>query len=147
MNNILSFISNNFILTTIWLLLLNIIIFLIFKPFYLKARLINNFDAIKLINERNAKIVDTRSLELYNSGHIVNSIHIPLKNLSFKKIQELNLSTLNPIVLIIHSSQRNNKHINNFIDNGIKNVYILKNGIDSWSADNLPLIIKKPKSF
>ncbi|QFQ31907.1 rhodanese-like domain-containing protein [Buchnera aphidicola] len=143
MNNILSFISNNFILSTVWFFLLNIIIFLIFKPFYLKAKLVSNFDAIKLINERNAKIVDTRSLELYNSGHILNSIHIPLKNISFKKVQELNLSTLNPVILIINSSERNNKYIKNFLDNGIKNIYILKNGIASWDAENLPLVINK----
>lgn len=143
MNNILSFISNNFILSTVWFFLLNIIIFLIFKPFYLKAKLVSNFDAIKLINERNAKIVDTRSLELYNLGHILNSIHIPLKNISFKKVQELNLSTLNPVILIINSSERNNKYIKNFLDNGIKNIYILKNGIASWDAENLPLVINK----
>ncbi|QIQ41111.1 MAG: rhodanese-like domain-containing protein [Buchnera aphidicola (Aphis urticata)] len=140
MNNILFFISNNFILSTIWFFLLNIIIFLIFKQLYCKAKIINNFYAIKLINERNAKIIDTRSLELYNTGHIVNAIHIPLNNISLKKIQELNLSTLNPVILIINASEQNNKYIKKFIDNGIKNIYILKNGMEAWNIENLPII-------
>jgi len=120
--------------------LLNITIFLIFKQFFLKAKIINNFYAIKLINERNAKIIDTRSLELYNAGHIVNAIHIPLNNISLKKIQELNLSTLRPVILIINSSEKNNKYIKKFIDNGIKNIYILQNGMDAWNIENLPVI-------
>ncbi|QFQ32797.1 rhodanese-like domain-containing protein [Buchnera aphidicola (Aphis fabae)] len=140
MNNILLFISNNLILSTLWFCLLSIIIFLTFKQFYLKAKLINSFYAINLINKKNAKIIDTRSLELYNSGHILNAIHIPLKKISFKKIQELNLSTVIPVILIIHSSSNNNKYIKNFMDNGIKNIYILKNGMDSWNMENLPVI-------
>ncbi|QCI18047.1 rhodanese-like domain-containing protein [Buchnera aphidicola (Aphis nasturtii)] len=140
MNDILFFISNNFILSIIWFVLLNITIFLIFKQFFLKAKIINNFYAIKLINERNAKIIDTRSLELYNAGHIVNAIHIPLNNISLKKIQELNLSTLRPVILIINSSEKNNKYIKKFIDNGIKNIYILQNGMDAWNIENLPVI-------
>ncbi|QCI16893.1 rhodanese-like domain-containing protein [Buchnera aphidicola (Aphis helianthi)] len=143
MNNILFFISNNLALSAIWLFFLIIIVVLIYKQFYLKEKIINNLDAIKLINEKNATIIDTRSLELYNTGHILNAIHIPLNDISFKKIKELNLSTVVPVILIIHSSNNNNKYIKKFIDNGISNIYILKNGMEAWNTENLPVITNK----
>lgn len=143
MNNILFFISNNLILSGIWFLLLSIITILIFKKFYLKAKIINNFDAIKLINRQNAHVIDTRSLELYNSGHILNAIHIPLTQISCKKIKKFNLSNLIPIIIIVNSLENNNKYIKKFIDNGIKNIYILKNGMNSWNLENLPVIKNK----
>ncbi|QCI16321.1 rhodanese-like domain-containing protein [Buchnera aphidicola (Aphis craccivora)] len=147
MNNILFFISNNLILSTIWFLLFSIIIFLIFKQFYLKEKLINNFYAIELINKKNAKIIDTRSFESYNSGHILNAIHIPLQNISFKKVKELNLPAIVPVILIIDSSKNNNKYVKFFIDNGIKNIYILKNGMDSWNIENLPVITNQNNNY
>ncbi|QCI18619.1 rhodanese-like domain-containing protein [Buchnera aphidicola] len=146
MNNILFFISNNLVLSGMWFFFLNIIIFLIFKQFYLKAKIINNFDAIKLINKKNANIIDTRSLELYNTGHILNAIHLPLKDLSCEKIKKLNLSIITPIILIIHSSN-NNKYIKKFIDNGINDIYVLKNGMNTWTLENLPTIKNKNNNF
>lgn len=143
MDHILFFISNNLTLSVIWFFLFSIIIFLIFKQFSLKAQLINNFHAIKLINEKNANIIDTRSLELYNAGHILNAIHLPLKEISFKKIKELNLSTMVPILIIAQSSENNNKYIRPFIHNGIKHIYILKHGMDSWNIENLPVVTNK----
>ena len=140
MNNIMFFISNNLILSIIWFFLFSIIIFLTFNEFFLKAKLINSFYAIKLINEKNAKIIDTRSLELYNSGHIINAIHMPLKKISLQTIKDLNLSNIIPIIFIINSSENYNKYIKKFINCGVKNVYVLKNGMESWNIKNLPVI-------
>ncbi|WP_343154299.1 rhodanese-like domain-containing protein [Buchnera aphidicola] len=143
MDNILFFISNNLILSIIWFSLLGVIFSLFFKQFFFKTKIINNFYAIKLINEKNANIIDTRSVELYNTGHILNAIHLPLEKISLEKIKKLNLSTVDPLILIIDSSANNHKYIKKFIDNGIRNIYLLKGGMDSWNTENLPVVANK----
>ncbi|CAL4318327.1 Uncharacterized protein YibN [Buchnera aphidicola (Protaphis terricola)] len=145
MNNILFFISNHLLLSIIWFFFLFMIIFLSFNKFNFKGKIISSFDAVKLINEKNVTIIDTRSLELYNDGHILNSIHIPLNNNFLKKIQDLNLPSIQPIILIINLSDNNNKYIQKLLIDRRNNIYILNNGMYSWKTDNLPIIVNKKK--
>ncbi|QCI24712.1 rhodanese-like domain-containing protein [Buchnera aphidicola (Rhopalosiphum padi)] len=147
MKDILFFISNNLVLSFIWFFFLISIVFLSTKNMYLKSKIINNFHAIKLINENNAIVIDTRSVELYNSGHIVNAINIPFKNVFSKTIKDLDLSKSIPIILIIDSFDDYNKYIKKFIKYGLDEIYFLKNGMDSWNIENLPTTINKKNNF
>ncbi|AYN24453.1 rhodanese-like domain-containing protein [Buchnera aphidicola] len=147
MKDILFFISNNLVLSFIWFFFLILIIFLSTKNMFLKSKIINNFHAIKLINQKNAIVIDTRSVELYNSCHIVNAINVPLKNICSSKIKELNLSKSIPIILIIDSLDYHDKYIKKFIKYGLDRIFFLKNGMDAWNRENLPTTFNKKNSF
>ncbi|AAM67620.1 rhodanese-like domain-containing protein [Buchnera aphidicola] len=142
MQDALFFISNNLVLSLIWLFFLILIFFLSTKNMFLKSKIINNFHAINLINQKKAIIVDTRSVELYDSGHIINAINIPFNNICRKTIKKLSLSRSVPIILIIDSLEYN-KYIKKFTKYGLDKVYFLKNGMNSWNSENLPTTFKK----
>ncbi|CAL4326118.1 rhodanese-like domain-containing protein [Buchnera aphidicola] len=142
MKDIIFFISEHYILSSIWFFLLIITILLIIKNLCLKFKFINNTEAIKLINKNNALVIDTRSLDLFQKGHIINSIHIPLKNFSLKYFKENNLYKSSPIILIFNETDQYNKCIHEFIKHGFNHIYILKNGIYCWNSDHLPLVVK-----
>lgn len=143
MKDLLFFISNHLLLSFIWFFFLISIIFLSTKDIYLKSKIISNFYAIKLINEKNAIIIDVRSLELYNSSHIINAINLPIQNICSKTIKKLNISRSIPIIIIIDSLEYKNKYIKKFAKYGLDKIYFLKNGMDSWNTENLPTIINK----
>ncbi|CAL4318357.1 rhodanese-like domain-containing protein [Buchnera aphidicola] len=145
MQDILFFISNHLVLSIIWLFSLFLIIFFSTRNLYSKSKIINNFDAIKLINKKKAIIIDTRSFELYSSGHIVNAINIPIKDISLTNINKLKLSKSLPIILIVDSLTHHNKCIKEFIRSGLDKIYLLKDGMDSWEKERLPIIVNKKK--
>ncbi|QCI17470.1 rhodanese-like domain-containing protein [Buchnera aphidicola (Acyrthosiphon lactucae)] len=142
MQDIVFFISEHIILITIWFFCLVLAIFFIIKNIFLKSKIISNFQAIKLINQNNAIIIDTRSPKFFEEGHIINSINIPLKDVFLGKIKEMQVDKFSPIILILNETYKDNKCIKEFFKHGFKHVYILKNGVYYWKADHLPLITK-----
>ncbi|AHG60312.1 rhodanese-like domain-containing protein [Buchnera aphidicola] len=143
MQDIVFFISENLILSSIWFFLLIIVILLIVKNFFLNFKFINNIQAIKLINKNNAIVIDTRSSKIFEKGHIVHSINIPLQKVSLKNINEIDLDKSFPIILIFHEVNEYNKYIREFIKSGFNDIFVLKNGIYNWNLDYLPLVTKE----
>ena len=93
---------------------------------------------INLSNTDSALIVDLRDSELYNSGHITASINIPVKDLS-RRSNELS-STEKSIILVCEMGNSSPNAGEILMKDGIKNIYILKGGINEWRMNNLPLI-------
>jgi len=112
------------------------------KNLFLQCKFINNIEVIKLINKNNAIVIDTRSLELFKKGHIINSINIPLKNFCLKNIQAVDTYKSSPIILILNETYQYNNCIKECIKNGFHQIYIFKNGIYYWNLDHLPLVVK-----
>ncbi|QCI15749.1 rhodanese-like domain-containing protein [Buchnera aphidicola] len=146
MQNIMFFINANTMLVSIWFFFLILVVFFTLKSFFLKAEIINTIKAIKLINQDNAIIIDTRSLDLFQKGHIINSINIPLDSIFLGSIKELEEYKLLPIILIIDQTQKYNKCAQEFLKHGFNRIYILKNGIYYWNIENLPLSVTDKKS-
>ncbi len=93
---------------------------------------------INLSNNDTALIVDLRDSESYNSGHITASINIPVKDLS-RRSNELS-STEKSIVLVCEMGSSSPNAGELLMREGIKDIMILKGGINEWRMNNLPLI-------
>lgn len=142
MQNLIFFINEHLMLSIIWTFFLILIIMITVKDLCSKSKIINNFQAINLINKKSALVIDTRSLECFKKGHIVNSINIPLKNIFLGKISEIKLYSSFPVILILNSSHVDKKCITEFLNYGFNKIFILKNGIYNWNLEHLPLVIK-----
>ncbi|AEO08420.1 putative rhodanese-related sulfurtransferase [Buchnera aphidicola str. Ak (Acyrthosiphon kondoi)] len=140
MQDLVFFISEHIILFSIWFFCLIGVVFFLAKNIFLKYKIINNFQAIKLINQEKAIVIDTRSSKHFKEGHIVNSINIPLQNIFSGNIKEIKIYKFSPIILVLNETYGDNKCINEFLKHGFKNIYILKNGIYYWNIDHLPLV-------
>jgi len=117
-------------------------IYSITRVFFLKFKIINNTEAIELINKKKAIIIDTRSLDLFTQGHIVHSINFLLEHILLNKIETLKIYKYCPIILVISESNKYDECVSVFLKNGFSRIYVLKNGIDFWNLDNLPLVTK-----
>lgn len=133
--NIIHFISNHEILTSIWIILLISIIFITMKEKFSKVKLINRNQAIYLINHKKGIVIDLRSEKDFKKGHIINSINLSKFEIKkLKKIENKNiiLTSINSLEIFSEAEKLTKK--------GFKNIYILKEGITGWLNDNLPLI-------
>lgn len=147
MQNFIWFIKNHFLLMMGWFFSLIFFIFFIIKEKFSNVKFIYCDELIYNINKKDAIILDVRTNEEYNKGHINNSINIIIdeeKKNNFKKLEKY--KTKKHIIVLICSTGDSIKTINfaKILYNlGFRNISILKSGILGWCRENLPITINK----
>ena len=77
------------------------------------------------------ELVDVRTFEEFQSGHISSAINIDFFSADFiDKIKEFDTS-LN-LILYCRTDNRSSKSAKILADNDFKNVYVIKGGIEEW---------------
>lgn len=94
-----------------------------------KYETIDSNVAMTLI-EQNAIIIDVRTLDEYNSGHIEGAINIPVDN-----IDSINYDKNAIIILYCASGMRSTKAASILVDAGYTNVHNLDGGLINWGFE------------
>lgn len=133
------FISNHFILVSIFLLVLFLIISNEFQNLTRKYKTIQPAELTRLVNRENALLVDVSSQSEFESGHIAGSKHVAMaqfdpENKDLAKVREL------PVIVVCRSGQRAADACTRLTKAGFAKVYWLDGGISSWAAADLPLM-------
>lgn len=95
-------------------------------------------EATRLINREGAQIVDLRSKQEYNNGHILDALNIPYANLK-SKLPELEKVKDKPVILVCKMGQHSRAAYKVLEKEGFSNVLRLTGGMTEWTAANLPL--------
>ncbi|PXZ02150.1 rhodanese-like domain-containing protein [Gilliamella apicola] len=141
-HEILPFVKNHLLLSLGWVGLFIAIIVLTVKSKLSKVKVIDNAQAIHMINKENAVIIDIRSADSFKKGHITdahNILPIDIKNSSSKLIEKFKE---NSIILIDENGLSSASIGETLIKQGFLNVSVLKDGIAGWNGENLPLVKK-----
>ena len=93
---------------------------------------------ISLSNQDQALIVDLRSSEAFNSGHITASINIPVNDVSRRSNEIIN--STKSVVLVCEMGSASTNAGEALKKEGLKDIFILKGGINEWKMNNLPLV-------
>jgi len=89
-------------------------------------------EAYKLINQdKEFVILDVRTKEEYDDGHIPGARLIPVQVLQ-SKLEELDEYKNKPVLVYCASGGRSPRAVDTLVDNDFTNVYHLKRGISSW---------------
>ena len=94
---------------------------------------INGDEALKLVNEEQSIIIDVRTKEEYDSGHIKGSINIPIDTIELEKLEQVISSKENNIIVYCRSGNRSKKAAQLLVDLGYTNVYDL-GSINNWNG-------------
>lgn len=84
----------------------------------------------KYENTTNAILLDVRTPDEFNAGHIKNAINIDYENQSFES-EVKKLDTSKTYFVYCRSGNRSGKSISIMKSNGLKNIYELQGGISS----------------
>ena len=95
-------------------------------------------EAIRLINA-GATVIDVRSFERYQSGHIIGARHIPLDELADKAPKKLAALKSKPVVVYDDNGMMSNRAVNQLRGLQFENVVNLKGGVLAWARENFPL--------
>ncbi len=99
---------------------------------------VNVWTAVKLINHESAIIIDVSEQPEFKTGHIPNSINIPLGNLP-GRIKELEKHKGKPIVISCRTGNRSSRGAVILRKHGFDQVYTLTGGLAAWERENLPV--------
>jgi len=99
-------------------------------------------EALRLINDQEALILDVRDGGEYKEGHIPQARHIPLGALR-DRLGELTKAKDKPIVVYCRNGATSQAACAQIKKSGIADVYSLSGGLSAWQEANLPVSRKK----
>ena len=97
--------------------------------------------AVMLINRKEAIVVDVREKKEFESGHIVDSINIPMTKLK-QRITEVWKYKDKPMVVVCKLGQHSGQAAMILQEAGHADVVRLAGGLTEWKAQSLPLVQK-----
>ncbi len=84
-------------------------------------------------------LVDVRTIEEYESGHIQNAVNFDFYSESFQK-EILSFDKNSSIILYCRTQNRSTKTANYLKENGYKEITVLAGGITSWVKNGNDLV-------
>ena len=96
-------------------------------------------EAARVIRENAPFILDVRTTGEYQSGHIANSILIPLQDLE-SRVRELPQDQGRAFVVYCRSGNRSSTAGDMLTKRGFSNVYNVLGGVYSWERSGEPLV-------
>ncbi|MEO6024338.1 MAG: rhodanese-like domain-containing protein [Burkholderiales bacterium] len=99
---------------------------------------IGTLEAVQMINQKNAIVLDVREIAEYAGGRIVNARQIPMSELE-SKLKTLEKFKEKPIIVTCKTGLRSAAAIKLLKNNAFNQVYQLKGGLTAWQQANLPL--------
>lgn len=96
------------------------------------------FEAVNLINRRDATVIDTRDKADFAAGHVPNSRHIPLAELA-GRLAEIEKLKTRPVLLNCGAGVAAGKACAALNAAGFKEVFVLRGGMVGWAEASLPV--------
>jgi len=136
MERFLEFLINHWILTSLW-----VIIFVALLAYLQKkgVKAVGIHEATRLINQSNGLILDIRDKKVFDKGHIVNAINIPLAKLEERMI-ELEKNKNNPLIVVCQMGHQSGDGVKKLEAQGYSQVYKMSGGMTEWQTQGLPLV-------
>lgn len=138
MAQFLEFIGNHLLLSAMWVITLGAIMMYHQRT---GASSVGPQKAVMLINRQGAVVVDVREKKDFDTGHIVDSINIPLAKLK-QRLSELRKHKEKPIVVVCKLGQHSGDAAKTLQESGYAEVFRLSGGLTEWKAQSLPLVQK-----
>ena len=97
--------------------------------------------AVRLINDREAIVVDLRAAGDYKKGHLLNALNLPAAKLA-ERAGELGKDKSKPVLLYCALGSVAGEAAAQLRKLGYSEVYPLRGGINGWLSSNLPVTVK-----
>ena len=135
-NDVLQFLMEHWILSGIWLISG---ILLLRQWTHGGIPAVSPQQLAMLVNRQEAQVVDIRDASAFKAGHIVGAVHIPATQL-MDKIEAGVLDKARPVIVVCQAGIQAGSAANVLKSAGCDQIYKLQGGMQSWLADNMPVV-------
>lgn len=108
-------------------------------PVFFKGRAgrpVSTSEAVQMVNQKDALLVDLRPVDKFKSGAIAQSRNIPVADLDNKAAA---LPKDKPIILICETGRTAPRSISVLRKHGLQEIYTLEGGLQNWIQTGLPI--------
>ncbi|MFQ3231219.1 rhodanese-like domain-containing protein [Reinekea sp.] len=134
----LEFVVNHWILTLVWV---GLALLLMKTEGARGGQALSPQQVTQKINNEDAKVIDIRTKDEFNKGHLPNAINIPARDVQ-KRIGELEPFKDQPIILICKTGTTAGATGAVLAKEGFSSLFKMRGGILEWQSSSLPLIKK-----
>ncbi|WP_440053989.1 rhodanese-like domain-containing protein [Pseudoalteromonas sp. T1lg65] len=139
MEQYITFLGNNPVLSIIWLVLAAMLVASWFKSKFSAIRQINTQQLTLLVNRQDAQVLDMRTQKEFNQGHIAGSELIKAEKVKQKDFTGLEKYKSKPIILVCNAGMTASAVADNMHKAGYEQVFVLSGGMGAWQNAGLPL--------
>ena len=142
MEQFITFLSNNGMLSAVWVALVVMIIVTTIKLNLSPVKQISPQDLTFLMNREQGVALDIRSDKDFNAGHILDAISLSNEKITKNGFVSLEKHKQNPIIVVCSAGLSAVKIANDMHKAGFARVSVLKGGMGAWTGAGLPVTKK-----
>lgn len=102
------------------------------------GRDVSAFEAVQLINRKDAVVIDVRDIGEFEAGHITGAKHVPERQV-VERLKELEKFKDKPLILTCRSGMRSGAAVQVLRRNGFAEAVNLRGGIVAWEQAGMPV--------
>lgn len=137
MNEILDFLMQHWQLSSLFVVL--VVAYAIFEvkqdP---GSKQVSAEQAVALYNHEQALILDIRSADAYEAGHIVGAVHLAADHIE-SKLKKLQKYSQKPVIVVCNAGRQATKIVKRLEAEGFSQPLSLAGGMNAWQTANLPV--------
>lgn len=137
-----AFAQKHTLLTLSWFAIFFMVIYTFYKGTTSKFKVITHNEVIRLMNNDEAVVIDLRSLDEYQRGHILGSVHILPNEIKNHNLGKIESHKDKAVVLVDINGVSAPASADLLAKQGFERVFVMKEGISAWAAASLPLVKK-----
>ncbi|MCK3658063.1 rhodanese-like domain-containing protein [Pasteurellaceae bacterium Pebbles2] len=134
------FAKNHTLLVAAWVAIFIATVYVFVKSIFSKVKVISNSQAVALINNQDAVVIDLRTIDEFKRGHIINSQQFVPSDIKNHNLGKLEQHKDVPVILVCNTGMTARSSAEILAKQGFAQVYALQEGISGWNAANLPLV-------
>ncbi|WP_413700283.1 rhodanese-like domain-containing protein [Psychromonas sp. KJ10-10] len=138
MQEYIDFLTNNPMLSLAWVAIAVLLIHHQIKDKISGVKNITTQEATMLINKQDAIVVDVRSKEDFQNGHIVNAKNITLSQIEKGSFSAIESHKQTPIIVVCDTGARSASATSKLVKAEFTQVTNLFSGMSGWKSANLP---------
>ena len=142
MEQLITFVSNNALLSGIWIGLVILIIATTIKMKLSPIKQLSPQELTFLVNRENGVVIDIRAEKEFKTSHIIDSVNFSNEKINSNEFVSLEKYKDRPIIVVCATGMTASKASTLLFKSGFTNVSLLKGGLNSWISANLPLAKK-----
>ncbi|WP_032107971.1 rhodanese-like domain-containing protein [Necropsobacter massiliensis] len=136
------FAKNHSLMVIAWLAVFIMVVYTLTKSVTTKVKVIGNAQAVSLINNDDAVVIDLRTIDEFERGHIINSINLLPSEIKNQNVGKIEQHKEHAVILTCATGMSAGASAELLSKQGFSRVYTLKDGIGGWRSENLPLVKK-----
>lgn len=132
------FLSQNFLLVLLFLVIANLLIYTTFNATVKGVNSVSPLQLPQLTRDVNSIIIDVNEVNVYEKGHIPDSVNFPISTINADNKKLLNHKD-KTVILVCQTGATSTKAAKTLLELGFTNLNSLKGGLFSWTKDNMPM--------